>query len=642
MCFDYESDDESSEEYPFIFLPQKGEFHLCEKGNAKIKATLGKYHKYIREDRVNFYTYDNNTVLNITRMNEKCLRMEWTGFSSVEYPLVDCFKMEDEEYENLKWFGAHELYTQSWPMTNVNINMTPFLPHDYLADTYITFQSRSTFGPVLHPFWLTSNGIGILVDHVTPLSVSINQSGDGELCLQAVPYALECIPKSFEETKLYYTLCINSSISDTAKYFLEKKIPHPKDVPEIFKDPIWSTWGAFKTNFDSDTVHNYSADIKKHNFNIGQLELDDGYGRDGLYGNLSMEIDTGGLDVPLTAWVHPFVNPSTTEFEDNVDEDYFLPGKSKIEGDSVSLVKWWHGYGAVINYLDDEVAKKQREALIQFMRDYNLKSLKFDAGEVTYLPKCVYTQNVVNPGDYATEYAAFVGSFPKDVSSRAEVRVGYFSQEQPVWVRMLDRSSTWGVDNGLKSVLTAALTFGIAGYPFVLPDVIGGNGEDPANFRLPYTPDSTLFVRWMQLSTFLPAMQFSVPPFHPKFTPNITEHALKLVKIHRNLADTMYNLSVEATETGHPIIRPLWWIDDSATSVSIDDQFLIGDNIMIAPILSHDTSRCVYFPEDMQWTWYGHGDKEYPDSCSEPCQPPNYNTCQFPADLSTFLYFIRA
>ena len=125
----------------------------------------------------------------------------------------------------------------------------------------------------------------------------------------------------------------------------------------------------------------------------------------------------------------------------------------------------------------------------------------------------MYTRGVEDPGEFATAYAAFAGSLsPED--SRAQVRVGYFSQVEPVWVRIQDRSSTWGVDNGLKSVLTTALTFGIAGYQFVLTDIIGGNGEDPARFDEPYTPSPELYIRWMQLNAFLPVMQFSVPPFH--------------------------------------------------------------------------------------------------------------------------------
>ena len=45
-----------------------------------------------------------------------------------------------------------------------------------------------------------------------------------------------------------------------------------------------------------------------------------------------------------------------------------------------------------------------------------------------------------------------------------------------------------------------------AGYPFVLPDMVGGNGY---NGR----PERELFLRWLQLSVFLPAIQFSYPPW---------------------------------------------------------------------------------------------------------------------------------
>ena len=575
------------------------------------------------------YEYSQETVLNITRLSDNCLRIEWVGVSSDDAPLMDCFDMKYGE-----WFGGHELYSQYWPFNNMSINMTPFLPHDYLANS--TYQSRDVFGPVLHPLWLISNGAGILVDHRTPLWVSINDTNNhDQVCLQALPYALECVPHSFEQAYLFYTICIHKEIVDTAKYFLNE-LPHPSGVPAkvTFQDPIWST-GAFKTEIDNNTVQDYVQDIRRNKFNISQLELDDGYGDDGAYGDLSMKLDTASLSsVNLTAWVHPFVNPMADAFLERLEEDFFLPGRSNVEGDSVSLVKWWHKYGAVINYADEGVANDQREALIAFMKKYNLVSLKFDAGEITYLPKCVYTQGVENPGDFATAYTRFVANFSEEVVSRAEVRVGYFSQEQPMWVRILDRTSTWDIHNGLKSVLTAVLTFGIAGYPFILPDMIGGNGV-PGNLSQPATPDERLFVRWMQLNTFLPVMQFSVPPFHEDYGDNVTAHALELVQLHRTLADTMYNLSLEALNSSFPIIRPLWWLDSDY--IHVDDQFLIGDDIMIAPVLDESDARCVDFPADIKWTRYGYDTTEYPHDCKSngDCN------CRFEVTLTQYLYFIR-
>ena len=614
---------------------------------------------------MNLYTYTPDTVLNITRINENCLRIEWNGVSSVEYPLVDCFIMRNDEFVgDLEWFGAHELFAQTWPLHDVHMNATPFLPQDYLASSFSQFQSQESFGSVLHPLWLSSNGVGILVDQTTPLSVSIEQGEKrGDLCLHAVPYALECIPNSFEVTTLKYTVCIHDSIAETAKYFLGNHIPHPKAVParETFAQPVWSTQGVFTTEINDSVLQNYLTSIKNYGFNISQLQIDDGYGGEGgTYGNLSMAIDTKALaskfDVALTAWVHPFINPNADIFEDRIDEDYFLPGKSDIEGDSVSLVRWWHGHGAVVNILSERVAAAHHQALSQFMNDYDLTSLMFDAGEVTYLPKCVYTQNVDDPGAYTTAYAAFAGNFSEVVSSRAQVRVGYFSQEHPLWVRMLDRNSSWGEDGGLKSIVTTALTFGIAGYPFVVADMFTRNAFEPGTA---VELDPELYVRWLQLNTFLPSMQLSLSLFHDTFKNykdiNITQHALELTRLHSSLAETFYNLSLTAVQSGSPVIRPLWWLDSSQESVLVDDQFLIGDDIMFAPILKKGlpACRCVYFPHNTQWTRCGHdtqwtrcdhGSKVYPDNCSDECQPEDCvgeHDCSFEVTLSEFLYFKR-
>jgi len=57
-----------------------------------------------------------------------------------------------------------------------------------------------------------------------------------------------------------------------------------------------------------------------------------------------------------------------------------------------------------------------------------------------------------------------------------KVRCGYRSQRFPVFVRMGDKESRWGTDNGLRSLIPTALTMGLLGYPFILPDMIGGNG----------------------------------------------------------------------------------------------------------------------------------------------------------------------
>ena len=69
---------------------------------------------------------------------------------------------------------------------------------------------------------------------------------------------------------------------------------------------------------------------------------------------------------------------------------------------------------------------------------------------------------------------------------------------------MGDKESRWGYDNGLKTIIPTALTFGILGYPFILADMIGGNGytykdEDTIELTETVLPDRELYIRWLQV-----------------------------------------------------------------------------------------------------------------------------------------------
>lgn len=95
-----------------------------------------------------------------------------------------------------------------------------------------------------------------------------------------------------------------------------------------------------------------------------------------------------------------------------------------------------------------------------------IDSFKFDAGEVGWLPRSfVLSDADQSPNQYSESYAKMASK----LGPMIEVRVGSHTQDLPNFVRMLDKESRWGFDNGLRSVLTTALTFSILGYPFILP-----------------------------------------------------------------------------------------------------------------------------------------------------------------------------
>ncbi len=67
----------------------------------------------------------------------------------------------------------------------------------------------------------------------------------------------------------------------------------------------------------------------------------------------------------------------------------------------------------------------------------------------------------------------------------------------------------------------------------------------------------------------------------------------------------MLTLAHEATLSGAPIIRPLAWIAPThAESLACDDQFLLGDALLAAPVLDEGaTSREILLPPGEWFAW---------------------------------------
>ena len=577
-----------------------GLFLLCHRGQELLRFRMGVNHQFLRETLEDVYDYDLNSLLALTRLNvstsslDHCIMVNWTGMASYNNPLMDCFNISG----NASWYGGYETYNQIWPMNRDTRPRTPFVPSDYLFPN----ASRALFGPVLHPVWMSSSGLVVFVDRDVPLHVSVNDTNStGEVCLHSAPHSLRCMPKTLASTILLYTICAFEDLPTAAKFFLNESgsVDHTNgqhpDI-DVFLHPIWSTWATFKKNISDEKVIGFAGNITSHGFNISQLEIDDMFST--KYGDLNFDT-TKFPDYPafrrklseitpvnVTAWVIPFIEPEAEIFRNAVDINRLLPYQDDAQGHSVSLVFWWNRYGAVVNLLDNNTRNWMDNRLNNFISEYDLIALKFDAGEETYLPKCAPS---VDPIQYVTEYNQFVGN--QSYSSRSEMRAAYFGQRQPLLYRMLDRNSAWGLENGLHSVLTSTLSMGIAGYPYILPDMIGGNLYNNNSIS------EELYIRWLQLSAFLPAMQFSIPPWYSNNN-TIVDLARKMTSLHTVIVrDHMVPLIKDAATTGFPIVRPLWWIDASQSSFSIDDEFLIGDSLLVAPILAESLRRrTVYFP----------------------------------------------
>ena len=130
--------------------------------------------------------------------------------------------------------------------------------------------------------------------------------------------------------------------------------------------------------------------------------------------------------------------------------------------------------GLVLDFTDRNATEQFVKRLESIQANQKISSFKFDAGEIFWLPRAflLSDQTLTSPNQYTEAYARMGARF----GNKIELRVGSRTQDLPVFVRMLDKDSFWTIEkNGLGSLVTTALTQSILGYPFILPDMIGGN-----------------------------------------------------------------------------------------------------------------------------------------------------------------------
>ncbi|MEU3857230.1 glycoside hydrolase family 31 protein [Streptomyces sp. NPDC028722] len=140
---------------------------------------------------------------------------------------------------------------------------------------------------------------------------------------------------------------------------------------------------------------------------------------------------------------------------------------------------------------------------------------------------------------------------------------------------------------GLRAALSQVLGLGLCGVPYSGPDVGGRDGG----------PSPELYLRWLQLGAYLPLFRTHTHPRAGRGDPwdfgaDVLEHARVALLERRRLLPYFLTLAHLARRTGAPYVRPLWWAapEDRALR-DCEDAFLLGDGLLVAPVLDSGTGR---------------------------------------------------
>jgi alpha-glucosidase len=176
-------------------------------------------------------------------------------------------------------------------------------------------------------------------------------------------------------------------------------------------------------------------------------------------------------------------------------------------------------------------------------------------------------------------------------------RAGYAGIQRYSTMWTGDTNSTW---EALALNIPMFTTLGLSGEPFVGSDVGGfigrGNGE--------------LLVRAYQISFLAPFCRnhkvidgYDQEPW--RFGKYYEDIIRKYLKLRYQLLPFLYTTLEEAHRTGTPLFRPLVLnYQDDPNTHNLDDEFMIGNDLLVAPIVKPDvTRRLVYLPKG---TWYDY------------------------------------
>ncbi|MFK7782997.1 TIM-barrel domain-containing protein [Psychroserpens sp.] len=158
-----------------------------------------------------------------------------------------------------------------------------------------------------------------------------------------------------------------------------------------------------------------------------------------------------------------------------------------------------------------------------------------------------------------------------------------------------DVNRTWG---GLQSQPEIALQMGMQGLAYMHSDLGGFAG---ANL------DDELYVRWLQYGVFQPIYRPHAQedvPSEPVFrSDKAKKMAKEAIELRYRLLPYNYNLMFENNQTGAPLMRPLFFEEETNKMLQDDATiYLWGNDFLVSPVtISKAENQTIYFPKSSNW-----------------------------------------
>jgi alpha-D-xyloside xylohydrolase len=171
-----------------------------------------------------------------------------------------------------------------------------------------------------------------------------------------------------------------------------------------------------------------------------------------------------------------------------------------------------------------------------------------------------------------------------------------------------DAVMRWQGPDGLQSMVPAALSYGLSGFPYWHAEVAGYVQAD-----LTHDDERELWLRWLQLATWTCLLRdhlgdHSRSPIDVWLDSTTLQAFRTAAQVHASLIPYLYSVAAESSRTGLPMMRYLALeVPDQPRAWEEDQSYLLGPTFLVAPVTERGaTTRTLWLPPG-EWVDYWRG-----------------------------------
>ncbi|MGL5904890.1 MAG: alpha-glucosidase [Cetobacterium sp.] len=338
------------------------------------------------------------------------------------------------------------------------------------------------------------------------------------------------------------------------------------------------------------------------------------------YPNLDVEIKKmKERGIKFLGYINPYVIEGYDLYEEAKAEGYLA---TKLDGSDYT-VDFGEFYCGVVDFTNPAACEWYKNVIKTNLIDFGLDGWMADFGE--YLPTDCKLSNGLSAevmhNAWPAMWAKINYEAVKEAGKLEEIvyfmRAGFTGTQKYctlIWAG--DQSVDFSLDDGLASVIPAALSVGMTGNGLSHSD-IGGYTSLHGNKR-----NRELLLRWTEMAAFTPVMRThegNRPDDNYQYDGDIgaMKFFSRMTDVYTSLKPYMKTLVEENAKFGIPVQRPIFFhYENDLRSYDIKYQYLLGEDLLVAPVhQEHMEKWTVYLPEDKWihlWTGeeYNGGDVE--------------------------------